>query len=61
MRPLGKPRLRREDDIKVNLREVLWGGMGWVDLAENMDRWRALMNMLMNFRTFYNAGSCLTT
>jgi len=61
MRPLGKPRHRREDDIKVDLREVVWGGMGWAVLAEDMDSWRILVNMLMNFRAFYSVGNCLTT
>jgi hypothetical protein len=60
-RPLGRPRRRREDDIKVDLREVVWGGMGWIDLAENMYKWRALVNVLMNLRAFYNAGNFLTS
>ena len=36
------------------------GGMGWIDLAENMDRWRALVNVLMDLHAFYNAGNLLT-
>jgi hypothetical protein len=59
-RPLGRPRHRREDDIKVDIREVVWGGMGWIVVAANMDRWRALVNVLMNLRPFYNAGNFLT-
>jgi len=48
--PLGKPRRRWEDNIKMNLEEVGWGGMAWIDLAEDMDRWRALVNAVMSLR-----------
>jgi len=41
-RPLGRPRLRWEDDIKMNLEEVGWGGMDWIELAQNRDRCRLL-------------------
>jgi hypothetical protein len=34
-------------DIKINLREIVWGGMGWIDLAQDRDQWKAL-NMVMN-------------
>jgi hypothetical protein len=47
-RPLGSPRLRWKDNIKMDLREVEWIGMGWVDLAEGRDRWRDLVNAVMN-------------
>jgi len=48
-RPLGRPRRRWEDNIKMDLREV--GGVGdWMELAKDRDRWRALVNMVMNFR-----------
>ena len=47
-RPLGRPRHRWEDNIKMDLREVGCGGMDWVDLAQDRDRWRAVMNMVMN-------------
>ena len=46
-RPLGRPRRRREDNIKVNLREVGWG-MSWIDLSQDSDSWRALVNAVMN-------------
>jgi hypothetical protein len=39
-RPLGRPRRRWEDNIKMNLREVGWGGVDWNDLAQDRDRWR---------------------
>jgi hypothetical protein len=49
-RPLGRPRRRWEDTIKMDLREVGWGGVGWIDLAQDRDRWRALVYTVMNLR-----------
>jgi hypothetical protein len=49
-RPLGRPRRRWEDNIKVDLREVGWGGMDWINVAQDRDRWRALVNAVMNLR-----------
>jgi hypothetical protein len=49
-RPLGRPRCRWEDNIKMDLREVVWGGMDWINLAQDRDRWRALVNAVMNLR-----------
>jgi hypothetical protein len=48
MRPLGRPRRRWEDTIKMDLREVGCGGMNWIDVAQDRDRWRALVNAVMN-------------
>ena len=45
---LGKLRLRWEDNIKMNLRKVVYGGMDWIELAQDRDRWRALVNAVMN-------------
>jgi hypothetical protein len=49
-RPLGKPRLRLVDNIKMKLREIRWGGMDWIYLDQDRDQWRALVNMVMNLR-----------
>ena len=49
-RPLGRSRLRFEDNNKVDLREVGCGGMNWIDPVRNRDRRRALVNAVMNFR-----------
>jgi len=49
-RPLGRPRRRWEDNIKVDLQEVGCGGMGWIGLAQERNRWRALVNAVMNLR-----------
>jgi len=48
-RPMGRPRRRWEDNIKMDLREV-GGGGNWMELAQDRDRWRALVNTVMNFR-----------
>ena len=47
-RPLGRPRLRWEDNIMMDIQEVGCGDMDWIDLAQDRDRWRALVNTLMN-------------
>jgi len=49
-RPLGRPRRRWEDNIKMDLQEVVCGGMDWIDLAQDRDRWRALVNAVMDLR-----------
>jgi hypothetical protein len=48
-RPLERPRCRWKDNIKTDLREVGWG-VKWIDLAQGRDRWRALVNTVMNLR-----------
>jgi hypothetical protein len=49
-RPLGRPRRRWVDNIKMDLREIGWEGMDWIDLAQDRDQWRALVNAVMNLR-----------
>ena len=49
-RPLGRPRRRWEDNIKMDLQDVGCSGMDWIELAQDRDRWRALVTAVMNFR-----------
>jgi len=49
-KPLGRPRHRWEDNIKMDLQEVGCGGMDWIELAEDRDRWRALVTAVINLR-----------
>jgi hypothetical protein len=48
--PLGRPRRRWEDNIKMDLQEVACGGMDWIELAQDRGRWRALVNVVMKLR-----------
>jgi hypothetical protein len=49
-RPLGRPRRRWVDNIKRDLREIGWDGRDWIELAQDRDQWRALVNTVMNLR-----------
>jgi hypothetical protein len=63
-RPLRRPRRRWVDNVRMDLVEVGWGDVDWVGLAQDRDRWRALVNSVLNFRVPQNAGklsSVLTT
>jgi hypothetical protein len=55
-RPLRKPRRRREDIIEMDLREIGWGDMDWIHLAQDRNQWRALVNTVMNLRVPYHFG-----
>jgi hypothetical protein len=60
-KPVVRPRRRWEDNIKMDLQEVGCGGMDWIGLAQDRDRWRALVNVVMNLRVPRNAGNFLTS
>jgi hypothetical protein len=47
-RPLERPRCRWVDNIKIDLGEIRWGGVHWIDSAQIRDQWRALVNTIMN-------------
>jgi hypothetical protein len=49
-RPLGRPRRRCEDNIKIDIQEMECERMDWIDLAQDRDRWRAVVNAVMNLR-----------
>jgi hypothetical protein len=49
-RQLGRPRRTCVDNIKIDLRDTGWDGMDWIDLAQDRDQWRALVNKVMKFR-----------
>jgi hypothetical protein len=48
--PLGRPKRRWVDNIKIDLREIGWDRMDWIELAQDRDKWRALVNTVMNLR-----------
>ena len=58
-RPLVRPRRRLEDNIKMDLQEVGYGGTDWNELAVDKDRWRALVNAVMNLQFQQNTGKFL--
>ena len=60
-RPLGRPRRRWEDNIKMDLQEVEWGCGDWMELAEDRDRRGALVGTVRNLRVPKNAGNFLTS
>jgi hypothetical protein len=49
-RPLGRPTRRWTDNIQMDLRETGWDGMDWIDLAQDRNQWRAVVNTVMNLR-----------
>jgi hypothetical protein len=60
-RPLGRPRHRWEDNIRLDFREVGCGCEDWMELAQDRDRWRALVSAVINIRVPENAGNFLTS
>ena len=60
-RPLGRPRCRWKDNIKIDLQEMGGGCGDWMELAQDRDRWRALVSTVMNLRVPKNAGNFLTS
>jgi len=60
-RPLGRPRCRWVDNIRMDLREVGCGHMDWIGLAQDRDSWRTLVSVVMNLRVPLNAGNFLTS
>jgi hypothetical protein len=59
-RPLGRPRCRWEDNIEMDIREIVWGDTDWIDLTQDRDQWRAVVNTVMNFRVPYNVVTSLS-
>jgi hypothetical protein len=49
-RPLGRPRRRWVDNVKMDVREIGWGGKDWIDLAQDRDQWKDLVNTAMKVR-----------
>jgi hypothetical protein len=47
-RPLGRPTRRWVDNIEMDLREIGWDGLDWMDMAQDRDQWRALVNTVLN-------------
>jgi hypothetical protein len=58
-KPLGRPRLMWEDNIEMDLREIEWGGLDWIDLAQDRDKCRTLVNTVMNLQVPLNIGIVL--
>jgi hypothetical protein len=56
-RPLGKPRRRWVNNIKMDLKEIGWDGRDWIDLAQNRDQWRAFVNAVMNLGFHKTVGN----
>jgi hypothetical protein len=59
-RPLGRPRCRWVDNIRMDLGEIGWGDVDWIGLAKDRNRWRAVVNSVLNLRVPWNAGKLLS-
>ena len=60
-RLLGKPKRGREYNIKIDLQEIGWGGVDWIDLMDERNKWRAVVNTVMNLRVLKEEWSLLTS
>jgi hypothetical protein len=60
-RPLERPRHKWEDNIKMDLQAVVWHGTDWIDLAQDRDKWYALVNMVTNLWVSQNVRNFLTS
>jgi hypothetical protein len=49
-RPLGRPKPRWKDNIEIGLRDIAWGGIDWIHVDQDRNKWRALLNRIMNLR-----------
>jgi hypothetical protein len=49
-RPIGRPICRKVDNIKINLTEIRWDDMDWINVVQDSDQWRVIVNMVMNLR-----------
>jgi hypothetical protein len=58
--PLGRPRHRWMDNIKMDVEEIVWGGVDWINLAQDRDKWRVLVNVVIKLQIAYNAGKLLS-
>ena len=58
---LGRPRHREDNNVKMDLQEVCWRSMEWIYLAQNRDKWRALLNAVLNNWVPQNSGNSLTS
>jgi hypothetical protein len=60
-RPLGRRRRRWVNNTKMDLRKIGWGGMDCIDLSQDRDQWKVLVNTIMNFRILQNAGKSMSS
>jgi hypothetical protein len=59
-KPVGRPRRRCEDNVRMDPREIGWGGVDWIDLLLKRDQWRTLVNTVMNLRVLQKVGKLLS-
>jgi hypothetical protein len=59
-RPLGRPRRKWVNTVRMDLGEIIWGGVGWIGLAQDRDKWKALVNSVMNLRVPSNVAKLPT-